>query len=32
MVDKVFTDARLAALYDLFSPADERADLEFYRR
>ncbi|AFU03345.1 class I SAM-dependent DNA methyltransferase [Nocardia brasiliensis] len=30
MVDKVFTDARLAALYDLFSPADERADLEFY--
>lgn len=30
MVDEVFTDARLAALYDLFSPADERADLAFY--
>ncbi|ASF06691.1 putative methyltransferase [Nocardia brasiliensis NBRC 14402] len=30
MVDKVFTDTRLAALYDLFSPADGRADFEFY--
>ncbi|CAM4286826.1 class I SAM-dependent methyltransferase [Nocardia ninae] len=30
MVDKVFTDIRLAALYDSFSPEDARDDFRFY--
>lgn len=30
MADEQFSDFRLAALYDLFCPSDERSDFEFY--
>ena len=30
MVDRLFSEPRLAALYDLFSPWERRSDLHFY--
>jgi len=30
MADHLFEDSNLAALYDLFAPADKRADFQFY--
>ncbi|MEU1625391.1 hypothetical protein ABZ746_08670 [Streptomyces sp. NPDC020096] len=30
MADRLFSDARLAALYDLLYPAEQRDDLRFY--
>lgn len=32
MVDRLFSDAGLAALYDLFSPWERRSDFDFYLR